>query len=156
MTAFLSRFIMVYRKISFSLCAEVKLGMLGYLAVAIGGFTGALARYALDLVMAGSGFPWSTLLVNVAGSLGLALFFVLYSFGRQAKPLTLMVTTGFFGSFTTFSAFSLQVFQMIALGRTGEAILYVLFSFVLGLSAVWVAISINDRRMGAERGESHD
>ena len=42
-----------------------------YLAVALGGAIGAVARYGLSgwiQALTGSHFPWGTLLVNVAGS----------------------------------------------------------------------------------------
>jgi CrcB protein len=45
---------------------------------------------------------------------------------------------GFFGGFTTFSAFSLQTLDLIRSNAWLEAWLNVLLSITLGLAAVWL------------------
>ncbi|MDX2137421.1 MAG: hypothetical protein SF123_04950 [Chloroflexota bacterium] len=47
------------------------------LVVGAGGFVGAIARYVIGTWLTdriGAAFPWATLLINVSGSLVLALF----------------------------------------------------------------------------------
>ncbi len=78
------------------------------LLVAVGGFTGAIARHAVAAALPG-GFPWGTLAVNVAGSFALGvLVFEATLTGRLAPETRLVVGTGFLSSFTTYSTFAVQ------------------------------------------------
>ena len=86
--------------------------MNAYLLVFLGGGLGSAARYAATSVVgrvAGAGFPWGTLFVNVAGSLamGIVIAWLARRSGGDAT-LRLLLATGFLGGFTTFSAFSLD------------------------------------------------
>lgn len=92
--------------------------------VGIGGFFGANARYALslwvnDYLAARWGpFPYGTFLVNVIGSFGLAVFGAwLGARTGLPPPLRLLVGAGFFGAFTTFSAFAND---SVALMQSGD------------------------------------
>ncbi|WP_135852202.1 fluoride efflux transporter CrcB [Halorussus salinus] len=76
--------------------------------VAVGGFTGAIARYAVAAALPG-GFPWGTLAVNVAGSFALGvLLFEATLTGRLSSETRLVLGTGFLSSFTTYSTFAVQ------------------------------------------------
>lgn len=82
------------------------------LLVAAGGAAGAVARFLVTKVSAGhlgTAFPYSTLFVNVAGSLILGVIMGL-ALGRAAVPETvrLLVGVGFCGAFTTFSTFAVE------------------------------------------------
>jgi len=88
--------------------------------VGIGGFFGANARYALTvwtdsiLVARWGAFPYGTLAVNVIGSFGLAVFGAWFSARTGMSPhLRLLVGTGFFGAFTTFSTFANESIVML-------------------------------------------
>lgn len=87
-------------------------GLMVWLAVALGGALGSLARYALKLgLMPLSTFPWWTLIVNVSGGL---LIGFLASLGREwPEALRLGLTVGLLGGFTTFSAFSLETLELL-------------------------------------------
>ncbi len=98
--------------------------------VGIGGFLGANARYALSLWTNESlaprwgAFPYGTLLVNVLGSFGLALFGLWFSARAGLSPqLRLLAGAGFFGAFTTFSAFANE---SVALLQAGGGLSFVL------------------------------
>ena len=114
-----------------------------WIFVAVGGATGALARYWLSgwVASAFSGFfPLGTLVVNVLGSF-------LLGFGMQAMeavPLSAevrtMLTIGFLGAFTTFSTFSYETVALLRDGDWTRATLYTGLSFVLGLTAVIIGI----------------
>ena len=99
------------------------------LLVMIGGAVGAGLRYEagrLALRQLGSGFPWGTLGVNLAGGLliGLLAGFML-SEGVADRPAWLLLAVGVLGGFTTFSAFGLDVLLMAQRGDVGLAGLYI-------------------------------
>ena len=105
------------------------------LRVMLGGAIGAALRYQVGraaLALAGPGFPWGTLTVNLAGGLlmGVLAGTAIGEAGGD-RPLWLFLAVGVLGGFTTFSAFSLELFAMIERGHVGIAISYVLAS-VLG------------------------
>lgn len=112
-------------------------------AVALGGVMGAEGRYALGVLRpdAATSFPWTTLLVNVLGCLGLGvLMVVLFEFletpHRLLRPL---LGTGVLGGFTTFSAFSLDVERLVRSGHSGTAVAYLAASLLGCLGALTVA-----------------
>jgi CrcB protein len=88
-----------------------------WLAIAIAGGLGSLARYGLaGLVQrwTGPAFPWGTFVVNVVGCL--AFGFVVgaiedrVALGAQLRPFLLV---GFLGAFTTFSTFSYESTELL-------------------------------------------
>lgn len=108
------------------------------LAVAVGGAVGALLRWLVgELVADGSGFPWTTFAINVVGSALLA--------GLELLPLVRGSATwaaalgpGVLGGFTTFSATSEQGRALLADGRTGLAVAYLVGTLAAALVAVTV------------------
>ena len=115
--------------------------MLSFLWVAVGGAIGSVLRYAVNIAaprMMGNDFPWATLTVNVAGSFLIGLFsaFLAEKFADQ-PDLRLFLTTGVLGGFTTFSAFSLDVFGLMQRGENSMALVYLLASVSLSIIAVF-------------------
>ena len=129
-----------------------------FLYVSLGAVLGANARFGLQLLFSkfslvtklslGSlflaDFPWPTFFVNVMGSF--LIGFILariesLSFLTPTAVKTLVVT-GFLGSFTTFSAFSMDSLQLLQSGKTFQATTYVALSITLGLAAVFVGFRI--------------
>lgn len=114
--------------------------------VAAGGALGAAGRYLTNVAatrLLGVGFPWGTLTVNVLGSLAMGL--VIGWLARRSEGgmvLSLFLTTGILGGFTTFSAFSLDALSLWQRGDTGLAFAYVTGSVMLSLAAVFVGLSI--------------
>lgn len=116
-------------------------GFLAWLAVALGGALGSLARYAGTLASArawGVDYPWGTIAINIAGSFLIA-FFGMWVAGKLSPNanhvLRLFVMTGFCGGFTTFSSFSLQTLELIQGGRWAGAAANVVLSVCLCLAA---------------------
>ncbi len=98
------------------------------IVVAVGGAIGSLLRYWCTLWLASISrdMPWSTIFINIAGSFAIGFFAMLtLPSSRFALPeiwrLAFMV--GICGGFTTFSAFSLQTFELLRLGFPGRAFL---------------------------------
>ena len=107
-----------------------------YLAVALGGALGAVLRWALgDAVPDGAGFPWTTFVINVTGSLVLA---ALPAFGavRRHRVVTAALGPGLLGGYTTLSAYSEQTRVLLADGRTTTALIYLLGTLAACLVAV--------------------
>jgi CrcB protein len=113
-----------------------------FAAVGIGGAIGAMMRHAVGIVTLrtlGPNYPWGTLTVNVVGSMamGALVAFLVAKGGTQG--LRLFLGVGVLGGFTTFSAFSLDVFNMLERGQFAIAGLYVAVSVVGGIAALWAA-----------------
>ncbi len=111
-------------------------------AIAGAGAIGAVCRYSLGhLVLLLLGSPWHTAIVNVLGCFGFGLVMAIYS-ARWSPLLTTAVLAGFFGAFTTFSAFA---FDGVALIREGRWLLFavdLVAQNVLGLVAMWGGITL--------------
>ncbi|MFZ5650779.1 MAG: fluoride efflux transporter FluC [Bacillota bacterium] len=108
--------------------------MKNVLSVGLGGVLGALARYYLCLPLnTGSLFPWGTFAVNMLGSFFLALFLTVAIKHLYHRPfLVLTVSTGFTGSFTTFSAVSAEMVNLAYLNPF-LSFVYLAASFFAGL-----------------------
>jgi CrcB protein len=108
------------------------------LLVAIGGVIGATLRWgAGELIERRSDeFPWSTLLINVAGCV---LIGVAARRLTQGSDLWLILVTGALGGLTTYSAFAFETKSLIDAGRESLAIVYVGITMVAGLAAVELA-----------------
>ena len=118
-----------------------------FLSVAAGGALGAVLRWLVvrwATHVLGSGFPWGTMIVNVAGSLVMGVVAVLMmerfpgSWGRMAP----FVMTGLLGGFTTFSAFSLDALYLIERGRNLAAAGYMGFSVLLSVAGLWAGLTL--------------
>ncbi len=122
------------------------------MAIALGGSLGTLLRYAVERALAPPplGFPWPTLVANVAGSLllGLAVTLVVERWPptRFVRPFAAI---GFCGGFTTFSTMMVEVDQLGRHGRVGPAALYVAVSLGAGLAAAVLGIGLARWRLPA-------
>jgi CrcB protein len=109
-----------------------------YVAAALGGALGALARWGVAeaLPREPDAWPWATLLVNLLGCLVLGTL-VGRVFDRSAGPpwLRPFLATGVLGGFTTYSAFAVETVQLAEAGRVGTAAGYVLASVAGGVLA---------------------
>jgi CrcB protein len=114
--------------------------MAAALAVAIGGGIGALARWwmaAWVTRLLGAGVPWGTLAVNVLGGFMMgAIVQAATHVWPPSTPVRLFLTTGLMGGFTTFSAFSLEMADMLERGETMTAAGYAVASVVACVGAL--------------------
>lgn len=116
--------------------------------VAAGGAAGAVLRWGFgELAPQGSGFPWTTYAINVAGCLALGLLPLV---APRDHRLTLLLGPGLLGGFTTVSTYADQARGLAADGDVALAGLY-----VIGTLAVALAAAVVGRRL-ARRPEPED
>jgi CrcB protein len=117
-----------------------------YLIVFLGaGFGGAL-RHGVNVGAArwfGYGFPFGTLIVNVAGSflMGLLAGYFVFRPGI-GQHMRLFLTTGVLGGFTTFSAFSLDAALLVERHSYGAAAGYMVGSVAASVSALFFGLAV--------------
>jgi len=114
--------------------------------IALGGAGGALARHWMSSLVhasANSHFPWGTLSVNLLGSFGIGIAYIMIVERGLVHPDWRSVTIiGFLGAFTTFSTFSLEALELLEKGQAGLAAGYIVLSVMVCLFAVWLAMSL--------------
>jgi CrcB protein len=126
------------------------MGATGFLVVGAGAILGAWMRWGLGIALNAivPNLPLGTLTANLVGGyiVGVAVEFFMQH-ASVAPEWRLFVITGFLGSLTTFSTFSAEAVQLLALQRYGWAMLHVgthlagsLAMTVLGLYTVrWLS-----------------
>jgi len=121
------------------------------IAIAAGGAAGALGRYgmqALALRLFGAGFPYGTLIVNVAGSFLMGLlahWFLVRGVSAEVRSLVLV---GCLGALTTFSTFSLDAAALYQRGELGAAAAYVILSVMLSIGALFAGLALSRSIVG--------
>lgn len=117
---------------------------MNWIAVAVGGALGAMARYGVSTVIVGAGsnrFPYATLSVNVLGSFLMGVLFVVIVEKAMLPPeMRTLLMIGFLGALTTFSTFSLDALGLWQNGHLFMALLYALGTVVLCLAAISIAV----------------
>ncbi|HEX6587883.1 MAG TPA: CrcB family protein [Longimicrobiales bacterium] len=115
------------------------------LLIGAGGMVGAVLRYgAVTAVqrLAGPGFPWGTLLVNVVGSLILGALLVVTDRMASGEAVRRFAAVGVLGAFTTFSAFSAEVVTMLRDGVWLRAGTYAAVSVGLAVGALAAGVAM--------------
>ena len=116
--------------------------MLKFLWIGLGGFVGAVLRYAVSgWVQSASRsveFPYGTLAVNMVGCLLIGVFSqVMENRGVFSAELRWCLLVGGLGAFTTFSTFGNETFNLFRDGRSAFALANIGVQVFLGLSMVW-------------------
>ena len=122
--------------------------------IAVGGAAGAGLRHAITEAVprAGGELPWATLAVNVSGCLVLGALVVVLTATRPAsRYLRPLLGVGLLGGYTTFSAYALEVRDLLAGGHAGTASTYLLGSVVGGLVAVQLGMLAGGLALAARR-----
>lgn len=113
-----------------------------FIYIFLGGGTGSVLRYAIQLFLheriTPYHFPWSTLTVNLTGSLLIGAFYTLLAHLSLSNETRLLLTTGLCGGFTTFSTFSQDSALLLKQEYYGSLTLYLLLSLILGIGAAFL------------------
>lgn len=133
---------------------ERRMNALKVIAVMLGGFFGALTRYGIgEWIQTENVFPLGTLFINLIGCFFLGWFLTYITIRKNIKlELTLLIGTGFVGSFTTFSTFSLETILLFQNGQGVSAVIYILTSIIFGLMMSYFGLKLGLINWG--KGES--
>jgi CrcB protein len=111
----------------------------GYVAAAVGGVLGALARWGVGTALSSpaGGWPTATLLVNLTGCLLIGVLLAVLTARVPAHPwLRPFLATGVLGGYTTYSTFAVDTVHLAETGAWAAAAGYVLASVAGGVLAV--------------------
>ncbi|MFA5418330.1 MAG: fluoride efflux transporter CrcB [Bacteroidales bacterium] len=107
------------------------------IAVAVGGGAGAVLRYLTYLYFDKGHdhyFPWATLAVNLIGSFLIGFLWGWFDKMYVSPGIRLFIFVGLLGSFTTFSTFAFDIFNMGKNGSIFQGLAYLIGTNVIGIS----------------------
>ena len=122
--------------------------MLNVLAIMAGGSIGAICRHGTFLLVqrfSGPVFPAGTLVVNLLGSFLIGFIWCLFDETNWSHEWRLFIFTGLLASFTTFSTFTRETFQLFKVGDWKTALIYATISNVFGILLVFCGILLCKR-----------
>jgi len=105
--------------------------------IGIGGFFGAISRFLISATSQrffGDTLPYGTLSVNIIGGFLIGIL-ALYFEQNISPQYRALFVTGFLGSLTTFSAFSLETTLMIQENHYLKASLHIFLNVFLSVGA---------------------
>lgn len=117
-----------------------------WVAVAVGGALGSVARYATIIgvgKVVGIGFPYGVLLANVLGGFVMGVLVELMALvWSPSDSVRIFWVVGILGGYTTFSSFSLDAWLLLEKGLYGPALLYIAASVILSVGALVAGLTI--------------
>jgi CrcB protein len=123
-----------------------------FVLVCLAGAAGTGARFALSTgigALLGTQFPYGTIAVNVIGSFLIAAIAYASAATELIPPtLRLVLTTGFLGGFTTYSAFNQETLVSLQQNLWGRAALNVGLTLVVCLVAGFAGVATARRLLG--------
>ncbi|AZB42128.1 CrcB family protein [Bacillus sp. FJAT-42376] len=103
--------------------------MISYFYIAIGGFLGAISRYAVSQKWNGPALPYGTLFVNLAG----AFLIGCLAGVTPSETVYLLAATGFLGGFTTFSTMNLELAKQVMEKKYRAFLIYGAITYIGGI-----------------------
>ena len=122
------------------------------LLVMLGGALGAAGRFWIGealLRKLGSGIPWGTLAVNLAGSFA-AGFVAIWLEGRGGSAIywRALVLVGLLGGLTTYSTLMVETLLMARAQRDAAVLGYMLATLLGGVLLVWAGVRVAEQLRG--------
>ena len=115
------------------------------LYIATGGALGSVLRFFISYIFKiyFVYFPVGTLFVNITGSF-LAGLFISYLNNKEISEIIIkyFFIIGFLGSFTTFSAFSIENIELIKQNEIALSLFYIIVSIILSISAAFAGFTL--------------
>jgi len=118
-----------------------------FLYLVLGSSIGAILRYLISVYSVkyfAWGFPVGTLIVNMLGSFLIGLAFVFLGREQISFNLRIFLFIGLFGSFTTFSTFMFETYDLFKSGMIKSAFMYITISNIFGLLFVYAGFAIGE------------
>lgn len=112
-----------------------------YLLAGLGSFIGGVLRFAISHIYVSrfsTIFPYHTFLINIVGSFVIGIVAAAALKGSISEDWKVFLAVGICGGFTTFSAFSLEMLDMLRSGAVATALAYAAASLALGLVAAYL------------------
>ena len=118
--------------------------MIKYWMVGIGGFVGAIVRFALGSYIGnrmGSRYPYGTFVINISGSFLIGFVLTMLAQRFDLSPnWRYLIPIGFIGAYTTFSTFEYEALRTVQDGQILMAFANVSLSVIVGFAAVWLGV----------------
>lgn len=120
------------------------------LLIGLGGLIGAIARFQIvkfvntsySITLLSVPIKPGIMLVNILGSVLLGIITALVQKLEISEDLKNLITVGFLGSLTTFSTFSLEIYELLKQNNFQSVILYVLLSVILSILGLFFGFKI--------------
>ena len=113
--------------------------------IAIGGSFGSILRFSVSHFgkIYFPYFPVGTLLVNILGSFFIGLF-VSYLNNKEISEIIIryFFIIGLLGSFTTFSAFSIETLELLKKDGIYVSLIYIMSSIILSIFAAYIGFTL--------------
>ena len=107
-----------------------------FFSVFLGGGIGAILRFLIRSVLS---THLATFIVNIIGSFIIGFLYIYFIEKSGLNPiLKITLTAGFCGGLTTFSTFSLELFEMIGNHQFLNAVIYIILSITVCITAVMI------------------
>jgi len=128
----------------------MRVALWSYGFVAIGGALGAMARFALNVVLQRDiAFPWGTLSANLLGCLLMGIIAQLVAAstwfndaGVIPDQYRLLFAIGFCGSFTTLSALIMELHTMLQRSELLNSFAYMMVTMVGGFACFYIGFML--------------
>ena len=115
--------------------------MINYILVGLGGIFGSCLRYKLGEIISKrtkKTFNLATFIINISGAF---LLGVVYNI-KMPDNVYIFIANGFLASYTTFSTFMYEGFQLFKNNKKVNALVYILGTIIIGLISFRLGVSI--------------
>ena len=116
------------------------------LIVSVGGALGAAIRFIISKVFISSTAVFTYVaFVNILGCLVAGLIAGYMDRHAHTDSMRLFLITGVLGGFTTFSAFSLDILNLLNKGKSSEAVIYISISVIGAILAAVIGYYVSSK-----------